>query len=244
MPSAGSSSISSRLARATPSMPSAKIFGVRPADIRHHADLRFGDPRQLANLARMIHSHFDHGGPAIVGQTQNRQRHAEVIVVVADGAAGAELHAQQARDGVFGGGLAGASGDADHRSAPALSRLARQLLQRGQRVRHHQLQDFRVRPACSTIASAAPFRARCRRNRARRASGPRSAKKQSPGLTVRLSMLQPETAALRHRRRRIAGADRLRRWLRSKESSDAPAPRLAGNRKPRSASRATSRSSK
>ena len=81
MPSGGSSSISSRLASATPSMPFGKILGMRPADVGHHADLRFRNPGQFANLARVVHPHFDHGDPAIVRQTQDRQRHAEVVVV-------------------------------------------------------------------------------------------------------------------------------------------------------------------
>ena len=112
-------------------MPSAKIFRMRPADVRHDADLRLRYVRQIANFAGMIHAHFDDGGAAVVRQAQNRKRHAEVIVVIADGAAGPYSDAQQACDGVFRGGLAGASGHADDRPAPAFSCFARQLLQRG-----------------------------------------------------------------------------------------------------------------
>ena len=35
-------------------------FDVRVADVGHHADVRLGDRGQLANLARVIHSDFEH----------------------------------------------------------------------------------------------------------------------------------------------------------------------------------------
>ena len=123
-------------------MPS-EVFGVRPAYVGDDADTRFGDGCQGADLARVIHAQFEDGDAAIVRQTQDRERDAEVVVEIADGVAGAELRRDQGGDDVFGGGLAGAAGYADHGSGPSFARPARpSFASAASGVRHLQLQAW------------------------------------------------------------------------------------------------------
>ena len=65
VPSAGSASISSRLARAMPSI-DVEVLDVRVADIGHHADVRARDRGQLADLAGVVHPQLDDRGVRVV----------------------------------------------------------------------------------------------------------------------------------------------------------------------------------
>ena len=96
----------------------SKNFHVRVSDVGDHADLRFGDGRQRADLAGVVHAHFEHADAASVGQAQDGERHADVVVEIADGLADGQFDCQQVRDGVLGGGFARAARDADHAVLP------------------------------------------------------------------------------------------------------------------------------
>ena len=76
---AGSASISSRFAAATPSIES-KNFHMRVPHVRDHAHLGQRDGGQLANLAGVVHPHLEHPPRHSPGQPKNRERHADVIL--------------------------------------------------------------------------------------------------------------------------------------------------------------------
>ena len=61
------------------------------ADIGDHCDIRLGTARQPRNLARTTHAHLHHHGCMVAMGTQQGQRNADVVVVIA----GAGLHRTQ-----------------------------------------------------------------------------------------------------------------------------------------------------
>ena len=134
---------------------------VRVSDVGDHADLRPRDGRQLANLARVIHAHLQHGDAAVIGQAQNRKRNAHMVIEIADRLAHRQCGGEQMRDGILGRSLAGDAGDADDRPAPARPRPARQRLQGRQRIRYRQQGVARHPSARSTTAPTAPASSAC-----------------------------------------------------------------------------------
>jgi hypothetical protein len=46
-------------------------FHVRVSHVGDHADIRLGDGRQRADLARVIHAHFEHAHARFVRQAQD-----------------------------------------------------------------------------------------------------------------------------------------------------------------------------
>src|SRR6185312_4343578 len=106
-----------------------KVFGVGPADVGDDADLRLRDGGEVADFAFVIHAHFEDGDFDIVSQTQDGERQAEMVVQIAEVAAGREFGGDERGDGVFRSGLAGAAGDADDDAAPELTRAAAERLE-------------------------------------------------------------------------------------------------------------------
>ena len=112
-------------------------FHVRVSHVGNHADIRLGDGRQRANLARVIHAHFEDAHVRFVRQAQDRKRHAHVVIEVAHGLANWQFDGQQVRDGILGGGLARAAGHAHDAAGPMPARPGGQILQSGERIRYH-----------------------------------------------------------------------------------------------------------
>src|SRR6476661_1983171 len=81
-PSAARPSINSRLAAAMPSMESKNSTWAEPAD-----------------FSSMVHTHFNDGGAAGVGETKQGERNADVVVEIAVGLADRQFGLQQMRDG-------------------------------------------------------------------------------------------------------------------------------------------------
>jgi hypothetical protein len=77
----------------------------------------------------VIHAHFQHGGAAIGREAQDGKRHADVVVEIANGLADGQGLAKKVRDGVFGGGFAGAASDGDDGSGPAIARPGGEMLE-------------------------------------------------------------------------------------------------------------------
>ena len=108
--------------------PIRKVFRMSPANIRHYADLRPGNPRQFPDLARMVHPHLQHRHRVAVRQTQNRKRQPQMIVQVANISPGRKRGRKQRRDGFLGRRFACAAGHADHSSNPRPPHLTAQGL--------------------------------------------------------------------------------------------------------------------
>ena len=83
----------------------------------------------------MVGSHLNHGKVVLAGaQAQQRERHPDVVVQVADGGQHPELLGQHGREQLLGGGFAVRARDGQHRNSELLAVLPGQLLQRQQRV--------------------------------------------------------------------------------------------------------------
>ena len=116
VPSAGSASTSSPLARATSSMaPNTSVWA--SATARHHADRRAGDGAQLGDVARPPGSHLDHRHLGVVGRVSSVRgtpssllNDRRLAAVRRDGAV-ARPRRSLTR------GLADRAGDADHRDS-------------------------------------------------------------------------------------------------------------------------------
>ena len=86
----------------------------------------------------MIHAHLDDGDGAGIGKAEERERHADVVIEIAVGLARGQSGFEQARDGVLGGGLTGAAGDADYASAPLGAGPGAEVLERRLRIGDHE----------------------------------------------------------------------------------------------------------
>ena len=123
-----------------------------------------------------------------VGQAQQRQRHADVVVeVAARGQALAGLREDRG-DHLLGGGLAVAAGHADQRAGELLAPGARGALERRLRVRHHDLRQRQRLGGADHGAGGAGLRRRRRRSLRRRSSVPASATNSSPRVRARESL--------------------------------------------------------
>ena len=56
---------------------------VRVADVRHHADPRMRDGTKMPDLTGMIHADFKYSDSRRIGETQNRQGKAHLVVEIA-----------------------------------------------------------------------------------------------------------------------------------------------------------------
>jgi hypothetical protein len=82
----------------------------------------------------MRHAHFNDRKIVFRFESEQAERESEVIVEIALGAMNAILNRKQVRNGLFGGGLAHRSGDADGRLAPQFSDRGRKGLKGDERV--------------------------------------------------------------------------------------------------------------
>ena len=170
-PSGGSASISSRLAAATPSIESKNSTCAYPTLVTTPMSGR-AISASRAISPRVIHSHFQHRRAAAVRQPQNRERHADVIVQIADRPADRHLRREQVRDGVLRRRLARAARHPDHRPAPLLPRPLPESAASAQSV-SATIKRRRAWPPAAPFhhhRRRALFHARRRRTRARRSS--------------------------------------------------------------------------
>ena len=89
----------------------------------------------------MVHADLNHSHLGLVRHTQDRERHADVVVQVALGLADSHFDGQEPRNDFLGGRFSGAPGDANHRPVPPRAHPRGQPLERGLHARHHQLRS-------------------------------------------------------------------------------------------------------
>ncbi|MDT4829024.1 hypothetical protein FQZ97_624320 [compost metagenome] len=109
---------------------------------QRHRGRRHG--RQLRDLAGMVHAQFEHGGPVLRTQAQQRQRHADIVVEVAGGGQAARLATpigQHGRNHFLGRGFAVAAGHRDDGQGKLRAPGRADTHQRHARVAQHQLRQ-------------------------------------------------------------------------------------------------------
>jgi hypothetical protein len=109
-----------------------------------HGHVGLRQPRQLAQLAGVVHAQLQHGRALLREQPQQCQRQAVPVVQVALGLEHRAERAQQGRRDLLGGGLADRAGDDQHGQPRRPARGAREVGQGARGVRHaHESQAAR-----------------------------------------------------------------------------------------------------
>ena len=90
------------------------MLNMHGADIDDHRHIRPGDGGQIRDLPEMVHTHFQHSDLCILRHGQDRHRHADIVIVIDRGLAGAVGGLQHRRDHFLGGALAHGAGDAHY----------------------------------------------------------------------------------------------------------------------------------
>jgi hypothetical protein len=93
------------------------------------------------DVAGVVGTDLDHRGRVVVLETQQRQRHTDMIVEVAAGRVARPLLKEDRRDQLLGRGLAVAAGNRDHRDRELSAPRFGGALQRQQRVIDHDLRQ-------------------------------------------------------------------------------------------------------
>ena len=116
------------------SLDRAQQLEVDGPDVDDHADVRLGDRDQLGDLADAAHGHLEHERLGSRLGLEERHRQADLRVQVLAVGVRCQVRAQQRREDVLRGGLAGGAGDADRGACELAAPLPRQALQRSQRI--------------------------------------------------------------------------------------------------------------
>jgi hypothetical protein len=114
---------------------------VRTADHGDHRRILFGDRREPADLARMVHAHLEQQEVIAGHCRQHRERHADLVVEALRAAGAPLLLRQHAVEQAPRRGLAARTGDADRERRNLGTPGGGELLQRDQRVAHEQRGD-------------------------------------------------------------------------------------------------------
>ena len=134
---AAGSQIVVQLALAAPhAVDTSEAFEMRPPDVGEQTEIGFGDRAERCDLAAGARPHLHHPQLRVARHRQQRQRHADVVVEIAPRGVDRISLGQHAAHQLFGRGLAVAAGDRQQRNAQPPPVLARQRLQRRQRVAH------------------------------------------------------------------------------------------------------------
>ena len=131
---AGSASTSSALASSIASMRSGPLQ-VDGRDRGHDPDRRPAQGGQGRDLAADVHPHLEDGGPVLRPQAQERERQADLVVLVALAPQGRHRGAQDRGRRVLRGGLGDAARDADDERLEAGPPGRGHGVQAGERVR-------------------------------------------------------------------------------------------------------------
>ena len=92
-------------------LPAAQTLNVGIADVGDDTYVGLDGSGQIVDLAKAVHAHLQHAHGVLIGQTQDGQGHAQIVVEVALGFQDVILLSQHAGDHVLGSGLAHAAGD-------------------------------------------------------------------------------------------------------------------------------------
>ena len=162
-------------------------------------DMGTDEADQRADLAEMVHPHFEHAVSAIVGHRGKTERHAPVIVVGGGGNLRAAERAQRKAQHFLGRRLAGAAGDGDDLGTASGARRAGEIFQSALRAGDDEKRSIAGRTGRLALHQrAAGLRGKRRATKSwpSRAS-PFSATKRSPGFSVRVSMESPVASKAR-----------------------------------------------
>ena len=107
---------------------------VRRGDVGNQRHVRAGECYQGGDFAGVVRAHFNHRIAVFVAQTQQGERHADVVVQVADGGQRLPARLQQALQDFFGAGFAVAAGDGEKLRLATGAAVACQRLQGGEGV--------------------------------------------------------------------------------------------------------------
>ena len=122
----------------------AETGKVRRGDVGNQRHVRAGKRCQHRDFAGMVRAHFDYRIAVFVTQAQQGERHADVVVQVADGGQRLPACLQQALQDFFGAGFAVAAGDGEKLRLATLATVACQRLQGGEGVGDDDLRQVRV----------------------------------------------------------------------------------------------------
>ena len=116
----------------------AQPLQVRRPHVRYHAHLRPRDLAERADLAGGAHRHLEHRPAMAMREAEQRQRQADLVVVVRLVLQQRIAAAEDGGDELFRRRLAHAARHADHLRPPPVAASGGQPLEGGQRVRHHE----------------------------------------------------------------------------------------------------------
>ena len=134
------------------------LFG----DRRHHHDIGLDNGAQRRDLARLVGAHFDHRDVRIVGQCEERERHAHEVVVVPDGGMHAQCTAQGRAQQLLRARFAVGANHANHGPPPRAAAVAGERAERRERVGHfvHRHPELRRAPGIIDDNRRSPARHR------------------------------------------------------------------------------------
>ena len=121
----------------------AEAFEMFCAGIGDHTDAGSGDLHQRGHFAGVIGADLDDGAQLRIAQPQQGERHAQMIVEVAARRQTLAALRQNRAQHFFGGGLAIAAGDTNHRTAKRSSPGAARPAQCLRHIGHHNLRQRR-----------------------------------------------------------------------------------------------------
>ena len=124
-------------------LPAAQVLDVGVADVGDDGDVRPHHLAQIADLSEVVHACFDHGRLVLRRKAQQRQRRADIVIEILRGLQDAVLRLQHGGDHLFGGGLAHAAGDLDHRDLEFVPVMRSQGPQGKARVVHFDVKLIR-----------------------------------------------------------------------------------------------------
>ena len=122
----------------------AETGKVRRGYVGDERDVRTGKRRQPRNFAGVVRAHFNHGKAVSVAQAQQGERHADVVVQVADGGEGLSARLQQALQHFFGASFAVAAGNGEELCLATRAAVAGECLQGDQGVGDDDLRQIYV----------------------------------------------------------------------------------------------------
>ena len=112
----------------------AQKFNMRHADIGNHADVRAHCRRNSVQLAKMVHPHFNHSRLMMVLNPKNRQRHANLVVIIPLCPQGIKFLGKHRCNHILCGCLAHTARNGNKGNVKQASVISRQIKQRLPRI--------------------------------------------------------------------------------------------------------------
>ena len=109
---------------------------VHAVNRRDNADARLRQAGKVGDLTARVHAHLEHHRAVVGAEPQERQRQADLVVLVALGAQRSERRTEDGGDGLLGRGLGDAPRDAHHQRIEARPPAGGDRGQRDEPIRH------------------------------------------------------------------------------------------------------------